>query len=284
MASNRPPTAASAISSAISDDWDNSRPASAVNPLPFESQPAQTPQTYTHLRSYATTRYGTPAGSFGAGSSASNPSRPQSPSSQVSKTHVPSLTAPGFFKPMSSQRLQAQRLGRPNTGRTNPLPPVNLDNSDANTEGRRSMSTIRQTVYPPLPEHDKAPPSRGTEFTDPVMPDRGNNASPVANTTTRSLGDGVRLLNERAEAEKQNKTDSKPKHLTLGQNFKTGVSQTPPKNHRDHFDLNLVSRKKVGNLLVQVISIYHLPLHHRDMTLHNRDLQIHHNRTSKSPR
>lgn len=69
------------------------------------------------------------------------------------------------------------------------------------------------------------PPSRGTEFTDPIIPDRNtSNASPTGNTTIRSLGESVRLLRDRDQKEK-------PQRLNLGANY-TGhaVQDAPPKS------------------------------------------------------
>src|ERR1700733_12455353 len=97
----RPSTAASAISSAISEDENTS----AAYPSGTTSQDHSAVQGgYTHLRSNTPTTTGysqtplaiTPA----APSSAAGTSRPQSPVSSTSRTHVPSLTVHGFFKPM----------------------------------------------------------------------------------------------------------------------------------------------------------------------------------------
>jgi palmitoyltransferase ZDHHC9/14/18 len=69
---------------------------------------------------------------------------------------------------------------------------------DERSQNRRSLisdSTIR--VGAQANDAD-IPPSRGTEFTDPIIPDRNtSNASPTGNTTVRSLGESVRLLHER---------------------------------------------------------------------------------------
>ena len=212
---NRPSTAASAISSAFSDDGANSRPTSGVVP---SSQPTSALRGgYTHVAGPVQHTGQTSRSSVGGGRSTATSSRPQSPPLSVSRTHVPSLTASGFFKPMSSQRLQAQRLGRPNTARTSYTARTaqSLPADDrTETETRRSISTNRQGPYAPMPEHERPPPSRGTEFTDPVIQDRTTNDSPPGNSTTRSLGDGLRLLNERSE-QQQTQPRGKPQHLNL---------------------------------------------------------------------
>jgi palmitoyltransferase ZDHHC9/14/18 len=73
----------------------------------------------------------------------------------------------------------------------------------------------------------EAPPSRGTEFTDPIIPDRNtSNASPTGNTTIRSLGDSVRLLRDRDQRQ-----TPQPGRLNLGANYSGQAAQdVPPKS------------------------------------------------------
>jgi palmitoyltransferase ZDHHC9/14/18 len=216
---NRPSTAVSVISSAISEDVASSRPNSAIFPSsrPVSFQPTSALRGYSHVAGPVQYTGQVPTGSVGGGRSTAASSRPQSPPLSVGRTHVPSLTASGFFKPMSSQRLQAQRLGRPNTARTSYTArtaqsiPAD-DRTDA--ESRRSISTTRHASYAPMPEHERAPPSRGTEFTDPVIQDRTTNNSPLGDSTTRSLGDGLRLLDE-TSAQQQSQPRAKPQQLNL---------------------------------------------------------------------
>ena len=229
---NRPSTATSVISSAFSDDVPISRPDSAINP---HSQPTSAPRGYSHVAGPAQyTGQTSAAASVSGGRSTTASSRPQSPPLSVSRTHVPSLTASGFFKPMSSQRLQAQRLGRPNTARTSytsrTAQSTPADNRTETETRRSSISTNRPGPYAPMPEHEQPPPSRGTEFTDPVMQDQTTSASPVGNTTSRSLGDGLRLLNERSEHQ-ESQPRTKPQHLNLS-NLKNDTPQRSPLSFR----------------------------------------------------
>ncbi|KAK2743417.1 Eukaryotic peptide chain release factor GTP-binding subunit [Myotisia sp. PD_48] len=141
---------------------------------------------------------------------------------RVSRTHIPSLTAHGFFRPMSSQRLQAQRAGRPTTNATTVASIEDVPNDE---ESQRRRSIISSTTAPlgNSQEHELPPPSRGTEFTDPVMPDRGtSNASPTGNTTIRSLGDSVRLLHDRTPK------PVAPSHMPLGN--QNGTHEPPQKS------------------------------------------------------
>ncbi|EER24403.1 Eukaryotic peptide chain release factor GTP-binding subunit [Coccidioides posadasii str. Silveira] len=157
-------------------------------------------------------------------SAASNPGNgpPPSGGSRISRTHVPSLTSHAFFRPMSSQRLQMQRSGRPPTATTQGFSSED-GQSDIANPARRSLIS-NSTGLPGLSglDYEIPPPSRGTEFTDPVFLDRGTStASPTGNTTVRSGGDSVRLLHDRSRG-------TAPTHLNLGNNFKQGVSQDPP--------------------------------------------------------
>ncbi|KKK16481.1 DHHC zinc finger membrane protein [Aspergillus rambellii] len=142
--------------------------------------------------------------------------RPGSSGSRLSRTHIPSLAAQGFFRPMSSQRLQAHR-GRPMTKGTTVS---SEDWGDQASQNRRSLisnSTFPNSVHQVDQVDLEAPPSRGTEFTDPIIPDRNtSNASPIGNTTGRSLGESAKLLHDRERMYKPT-----PPHLNLGVNFKT---------------------------------------------------------------
>jgi palmitoyltransferase ZDHHC9/14/18 len=224
--SYRPSTAQSAISSEISDDEDNLTTRSKL-PSPLSQSMLAHNQHGAQLRGPTplSTLLARSSGRSGTNTTAS--SRPDSPVSQISKSHVPSLAAQGFFRPMSSQRLQAQRLGRPGTAKTRPSISTEDDTRDFVTETRRSVSTIRQErqgAFSPVQEHEQVPPSRGTEFSDPALPDRATIASPVGNITTRSLGESVRLLNERASSQRQ----KKPQHLNLPRSYKQGDGGDPP--------------------------------------------------------
>lgn len=123
--------------------------------------------------------------------------RPGTSASRSSKTHIPSLAAHAFFRPMSSQRLQAHRGGHP-VNKESPRMEDSIDRSSQNRASMISNSTILQGSLPQI--NMEVPPSRGTEFTDPIIPDRAtSNASPTGNTqtTVRSLGESVRLLQDR---------------------------------------------------------------------------------------
>ena len=131
----------------------------------------------------------------GAGGSFSNSSRPGSATSRTSRTHVPSLTSHAFFKPMSSQRLQAQRSARPSRGQIS-VGSEGMSDAGSNTN-RLSLATDATEVQsPPLRlDHGGPPTSRGTDYT---RDDYRNsvNASPEGKATLGSLGGSERPLQQ----------------------------------------------------------------------------------------
>lgn len=107
-------------------------------------------------------------GAFGAvAGSISNSSRPDSSASKTSRTHIPALTPHAFFRPMSSQRLQAQR-GAAQSMRTG------ASSGGSNTSGSSTNRHSLVTNDTERPQHvggvytdsGQPPPSRGTAFID----------------------------------------------------------------------------------------------------------------------
>ncbi|RAO72792.1 uncharacterized protein BHQ10_008804 [Talaromyces amestolkiae] len=153
----------------------------------------------------------------------SNSLRPGSSSSRMSRlsrTHVPSFTPQAFFRPMSSQRLQAHR--RPSQVPQEAYTETTETIEDENGLNRRSLIS-NSTVHLGAHANDlEVPPSRGTEFTDPIISDRNtSNASPTGNTTIRSLGESVKLLHEREKK-------SVPERLNISRTVQTGSLHDPP--------------------------------------------------------
>jgi palmitoyltransferase ZDHHC9/14/18 len=132
------------------------------------------------------------------------------PPSSASRAHVPSLTSHAFFRPMSSQRLQAQRGGnsRPPTSqprqdvekeaRDNAASPdIGLGRDDDElTEKARSDRATRPGFSAADGDNERqAPPSRGTEFSEPEQYLRTTaNTSPTGHHATGSLSSSVRPL------------------------------------------------------------------------------------------
>ncbi|KAF2467239.1 zf-DHHC-domain-containing protein [Lindgomyces ingoldianus] len=150
------------------------------------------------------------------------------PTTSASRTHVP-LAAAGFFRPMSSQRLQQQRNQRP----TSFLGHGSMYSEGASDPGSNpyrqssgSNKTVRNPV-PPLGLHhdlDHPPPSRGTDITDRDMPDRTTaNTTPTGAETVRSRGESITPL-----------ARPRPQHLDLSKAHKndSGKLPTPSKSPR----------------------------------------------------
>ena len=111
------------------------------------------------------TRMGGAFGAFGGSSSAQ--SRPESSASKTSRTHIPALSAHAFFRPMSSQRLQAQRGAAAQSMRTG----ASNEGSDSGTNTQRHSFVTNDTeraepVGGIYTDSGRPPPSRGTAFTD----------------------------------------------------------------------------------------------------------------------
>lgn len=154
---------------------------------------------------------------------------PQSrPTTAASRTHVP-LAAHGFFRPMSSQRLQQQRNQRP----TSLLGHSSLYSEATHESGGnpyRQSTGSTQTVRgaPALGLHheldQQPPPSRGTDITDRDLPDRTTaNTTPTGAETVRSRGESITPLQR-----------PRPQHLHLSNihGHDSGKLPTPSKSPR----------------------------------------------------
>ncbi len=192
-----------------------SRPSTAATGISSQRSPwSQAPPSRRGLPPTAT-RGGKSSGSTSNSRINAGGSRPQS---AASRTHVPSLTSHAFFRPMSSQRLQAQRSGRPSTtgqGGTSEDGYSEMG-SNPNRQSTGSNPTLRQALVIHQDSDLPAPPSRGTEATE-----RDGNG------TIRSMSESVRPLQNRS-------TNQGPTHLDLSKSYKngTGMAPTPQKSPR----------------------------------------------------
>ena len=135
--------------------------------------------------------------------------------SLTNRSHVPSLTSHAFFRPMSSQKLQAQRGGAPRPPTMSSQTP-NLEDNATDVGGSVARHSINSNpiaqVQRTLSDDDniRPPPSRGTEMTEQETLDRITaNTSPShgGHYATGSLTDSVRPL--------QRKSDQAPQHLNI---------------------------------------------------------------------
>ncbi|OBT71694.1 hypothetical protein VF21_09109 [Pseudogymnoascus sp. 05NY08] len=196
------------------------------DPDTTSSHPAH--RTSTNRQSIQSSRPGTGSAAMSTRSpwSASPPSRrgvvPKSgtpssglaarPPSSTSRTHVPSLTSHAFFRPMSSQRLQAQRGG--------PRTPVagagQRGSGDFGGDAPAVPSIASGYTGNPIQSRDESgppPPSRGTEMSVQEYVQTTANTSPIhGHYQTTSLSSSVQPL--------QVNSPSNPNGLTVN----TGLS------------------------------------------------------------
>ncbi|KAI9885378.1 MAG: hypothetical protein M1823_002805 [Watsoniomyces obsoletus] len=184
-------------------------PSSATGTASQRGQWAQRPPSRRSHLSVGYTdrpRAGTPGSATSTGTGAGRPpsliSRPQS---AASKSHVPSLTSHAFFRPMSSQRLQAQRAGRQSrSGQAGSSDDGSSETgSNVNRLSYGSNSAMPQSTMALDEQHEEeeenAPPSRGTEATDRDGPDPPRtDTSGMGNGTIKSLSDSMSPLQTRS--------------------------------------------------------------------------------------
>ena len=197
--------------------------------------------------------YGPPSA---AGSTGGQSTRPPTAGS---RTHVPSIAAQGFFKPMSSQRLQAQRarptslLGRAsasNDGKGSDAG-SRLQRADSNTSSRiqgRGPAAVAPASDRPL--------SQATDVSESIMgdfPDRTTaNATPTGNVTVISEGESEAPLQKKKQVPAQLDT-GKAQTLTPGDDSKPQKSPRSPRSFRDSFNMlagqaNRRSRNSRGSM------------------------------------
>lgn len=175
----------------------------------------------------------------------SNTGRPQSSASKTSRTHVPSLTQHAFFRPMSSQRLQAQRGGsRPPT-----MSQQGLSDGESTFDTNASQAQycdsyrIPNTTVQDEPEMPP-PPSRGTEVTEPETSGRlTSNTSPAhGRPGASSMSESVRPLNKQSNAKFSN--------LSIDRIYKPPTGLAPPSKSPISFrsGLRLTTRENGGSL------------------------------------
>lgn len=164
---HRPHTARSEISSNLSDDGIAQLPSSALRQIPpIPSPPLVTQHGYAHLRGVTQPTNRSLRSPALTTTTAGTSSRPQSPMSQISRTHAPSITAQGFLRPLSSRKLQAQRLGRTDADYYVP-PPATA----ASVEDVGSVSSSRQGPYASLPRSHRATGSVHTTHSGSEVPE-----------------------------------------------------------------------------------------------------------------
>ena len=149
------------------------------------NRPSSPPQS-SYSRRGSTRR-----GFGGPGLSMANSSRVDSLHDRNSMTHAPSLTSHAFFRPMSSQRLQAQRAARPNTGtqESSRLSSATMDRPSMESNNAATPTS------PGRREPTARPSSRGTDFTEGDLRDRAtSDAGRPRNDTLESRAESMMPL------------------------------------------------------------------------------------------
>ena len=145
----------------------------------------------------------------------------RAPSSSRGQSHVPSLTSGAFFRPMSSQALQAQRgaAGRPiSMSQPQPLSrtAATLEDNETDLGGSVLGDGGNTSSHQPRnlssgADSMRLPPSRGTEVTDQETIGRVTaNTSPThGHYPTNSMSDSVRpLQGGQSEQERNTRTNT----------------------------------------------------------------------------
>lgn len=193
---------------------DRSRPASAMSSQTRSSYRAPQSRRGLPLVGYS---IGEPFG--GPDGTMWNTSRPPSVTSQASKTHVPSLAAQAFFRPMSSQRLQARR------GRQTESSHAEILSQEASEAGHTAVRHSLTSNPVKIIHHSTPVPPRsgGTEITD-KEDQITMTASPNGETTVRE--------SEESESPLQGHSfHLGPVHRSSASNFKQASSAVPLNKH-----------------------------------------------------
>lgn len=181
-----------------------------------------------------------------AGSAAAN----NRPLSSASRSHVPSLTSHAFFRPMSSQKLQAQRglTSRPST-RSRPTVTQEPADEESSQTPQRQSPVLRQSLgsNPEIlqlaqpADEMQPPPSRGTGVTEQENYDRRTaTTSPThGHYPTASVTDSVRPLQQKKPVDVNLTIDINKIHTT-------GNSPTPMRTSRSFRSSFLLPSRNEG--------------------------------------
>lgn len=198
--------------------------------------PAAWPQP-TPLRRGLSGKRASVAGSIGANSTATG----GRPASAASRSHVPSISSHSFFRPMSSQKLQAQRgVARPSTRSRHVEVADYGSTDDANTT--IGANVVRRSIVSNTASGhhitDEPPPSRGTEMTGRETFDRHTaNTSPTGHYASPSVSESVRPLRKQT-------AENKGLTVKLDNNFRNQAQPSPLTPHS--LRSNFLSRSNAG--------------------------------------
>ncbi|KAF3768799.1 hypothetical protein M406DRAFT_62847 [Cryphonectria parasitica EP155] len=136
------------------------------------------------------------AGSVGGSSTATG----GRPASSASRSHVPSVQSSAFFRPMSSQKLQAQRGATRPSNMSRHVEVIGSGDEESPSSPQFGANVVRHSITSNTASGrlvtDETPPSRGTEMTGHGTYDRH-----TAHTRD-SVTDSVRPLRKKTAEEK----------------------------------------------------------------------------------
>ncbi|OIW31161.1 hypothetical protein CONLIGDRAFT_614649 [Coniochaeta ligniaria NRRL 30616] len=162
------------------------------------------------------------------------------PTSSAGRSHVPSLTSHAFFRPMSSQKLQAQRgVTRPSTMSRPPQDATgdSVTENDGDTARQSIISNpVAQLARRQSNEGEmRPPPSRGTEMTEPETFGRQTaNTSPTqGHYAAGSLTESVRPLQKQPHANRNLTLNVDKTYMNNGVNVPTPMKS--PRSFRSSF-------------------------------------------------
>lgn len=179
-----------------------SQPGSIRTNLSAQRKPAAWPQNQALRRGLS--KRGSGVGSIGGSSGGGRPA------SSTSRSHVPSVSSHAFFRPMSSQKLQAQRgvtrpsnMNRQESAALQDMPAEDVSGIVGVNIARSSITSnpvlARQFT---VTDDEQLPPSRGTEMTDQNTYDQQTaNTSPNGHNAQGSMSESVRPLQKKKRGE-----------------------------------------------------------------------------------
>lgn len=206
-------------------------------------------QKYGGWQQFPSTRQGLSGqrGSLTASIGSSSVGTGGRPVSATSRSHVPSVSSHSFFRPMSSQKLQAQRgVMRPPTMSRTPetadVPPIDTGTTTLGANVvRHSIQSHPTSQGRPFTDEDP-PQSRGTEMTAPETIDCATaNTSPTGHYPQGSLSESVRPLHKHKEA-----AENKGLVVNLDRGYKNSGQPSPLTPHSFRSSFLLPGRSNQG--------------------------------------
>ena len=180
------------------------------------------------------------------------------PGSSVSKTHVPTLTAQGFWRPLSSSKLQAQRnqnapqatAGAAQTGASSAGPLSDATSQRSRRYSNASLNTLRDAKAASIKggkskeNADEMPPlpaSRGTQFTNEATVASESSATPLHNQHRTNMPATLQVNGLRSSNTPSEGRSPRSLRASLGmgsRNSRQDNDRRPSPKHHEKLDSN----------------------------------------------